>query len=357
MTEYSPDLNGLLPRVKAALAEHLAREEGQVLEEFEGVKIIKRPYSSVAILDLRTSAGRRRLVMKTIAHHPVNRAMTERENQAVVEYGILERLYPKFQGVEGCRVPRPVMVLPEAETYLMDFVEGHHLAEEHRYCRLFSSRAGFERLRRNYRYCGKWLAHFQGATGVRASGAREALKGVLERLGHRLKLIEESRDRRCPPDFRRRVEELVEREIRKIGGEEVRVCGRHSDFGPWNILAGSDGITVIDFFGYEDDALPVDVLKVLVYLEDEKQSPAGSRRRLAALQESFLEGYGDFPYLPFPALVVTEAMQRVVSIWGSIQNAGRRLTDRFKAHRRLLANRDWLLDERKRIVLAPDRVA
>ncbi|MCK5245044.1 MAG: hypothetical protein KAJ90_07215, partial [Desulfobacterales bacterium] len=142
--------------------------------------------------------------MKTTVHHPVNRAITERENQAVVEYNILKLLYPKFETVAGCSVPRPLLVLPEIETYVMEFVEGKLLMDEFKFTRLLSAQTRFRVLKKHINHCGQWLKYFQEFTEIHTADFR-ALNGVIERAEHRLKLIEESGDPRCPKNLRNKV--------------------------------------------------------------------------------------------------------------------------------------------------------
>ena len=37
--------------------------------------------------------------------------------------------------------------------------------------------------------------------------------------------------------------------------------GNHTDFGPWNTLVGSEGVTVIDFFGSREGPIPLEYLE------------------------------------------------------------------------------------------------
>jgi hypothetical protein len=292
--------------------------------------------------------------MKTTVHHPINKAIIDRENQAVVEYNILKHVYARFQQVENCSVPRPLIVVPDIETYVMDFVEGRRLLEEHRYARYFSSRKGFDSLRRYYFYCGKWLKHFQEFTGIRTA-ASEALVRLLERCDHRLGLIEESQDPRCPPGLRGIVMQFLDQQLLQLSGEQVTISGRHGDFGPWNILVGSSGITVLDFFGYAVDPIPVDVLKMLISFEYRKRSLACSARRFRAIRESFLDGFGLLPAIPEPVLMICETMHRVCSVWGCLSNSGGAYDRRLETWLNLKFNLKWLSDIRRRKSLWPAR--
>src|ERR1700731_1752131 len=91
------ELKDLLPMLRDSLAEWLQQEERETLRTLDVVRILRRPYSSVVFLRADTQKGSRQFVAKTIALHPENRGITDRANQAVVEYDILRALWPRFR--------------------------------------------------------------------------------------------------------------------------------------------------------------------------------------------------------------------------------------------------------------------
>ncbi|MBW1939152.1 MAG: phosphotransferase [Deltaproteobacteria bacterium] len=346
------DIEISLKEVDVRLKEYFLRNGGQDLRNLEVLDVVERDLSNIVFLLAETCSETQRIVMKQVVHDPTNIAITKRENQAVVEYEILQRLYPKFQKVEGCAVPRPILVIPEFEIYLMDFVEGCLLTDKFRYARLFSSRDGFHQLRDQLCNCGRWLRHLQDFTGVSA-GSHDVLSGVIERAEQRLRLIEESGDPRCPKDLRRKVSTFFKEQLEKLTSRKILLTGRHGDFNPWNIIVRAEGITVIDFLGYQEDCVPVDVLKMLVYLEDEMKAVTSSVTRVRGLKKSFLDSYGDLPRTPLPALLICEAMQRVVSLWGSISRPNRRLHHRIEDNRCIKTHVSWLMNAEKMKTLCP----
>jgi len=352
MVSSNFDLERVIGQVRNTLAEYYSREEKEELEQLDVLRILPRAFSTVVFLRARTSSSEHQLVMKTTRHHPHNKAITEKKNQAVVEFDILRYLYPLFQRLEGCSVPRPIVVVPDMESYVMDFVEGHFLLEEHRHARYFSSRKGFDMLLQHYFYCGKWLRHFQEFTGVRTAGP-EALAGILQRCEHRLRLIEESGDSRCPKGLRLTVTVLLDKQLSQLSGKAVLISGRHSDFGPWNILVGPRGITVLDFLGYQDDPIAVDLLKMLMNFENQKRYLANSVRRITLLQKSFLEGFGLLPSVPEPVLVICETLHRVCSVWACVSTKGEPLRRRIEWHLCLKSNLEWLTNGGTRKLLWP----
>jgi len=306
-------------------------------------QILDRSYSCTAFLTVTVAGKSHKVVSKTVVHHEINRSVTESENQAVVEYNILKLLYPKFMEIDKCSVPEPILVLPGIETYIMKFVDGTILSDLNKYLRYFSEEKDYSRLKEYYLLAGKWLKNFQELTGKRSAG-NDSLDGVLERCEQRLQLIEASGDLRCPYDFCNNVRDFMRDTKACIKGQDISVCGRHGDFTPWNIIAGSNGITVIDFLGYDEEPLHVDLYKMLVYLEDEAMSLTSSKKRADILKKEFIAGYGCIPDQSSPVAVLCEAMQRVVSMWGCICGRSRFIHHRWASHKRFASHMNWLIN-------------
>jgi len=346
------DIARKIETVKVALVGYLRAAENDQLKDFEVINVNHRSFSTIVHLKIETAKINKRLVMKTINHHPINKDVIDRENQAVVEYNILRNLYPKFQKIENCSVPQPILVVPEIETYLMGYVDGDLLINELRWDRHLSSQKKFKELQGHFYNSGRWLRYFQEFTGL-SDVSSGALNSVIERAESRLRLIEELNYPRCPKNLLREVRTFLYDQLNKLSGEKILVSGRHSDFHPLNILIGQNGVTVIDFMGYQEDCIAVDVLKMMVHLEDEKRSLTASSRRVKALQDKFLEGYGKAPVVPMPALLICEAMQRIVSLWGNISTPSKLFHHYLEANLRIKAHLDWLIDEKKRRLLWP----
>lgn len=340
--------------VKIALADHIKKAEGEQLKSFEVIVIIERSFSTIVYLKINMSKASRQLVMKTINHHPINKSINDCENQAVVEYNILKDLYPKFQKIEKCSVPRPILVIPGIETYVMEFVEGELLIDKLRWDRYLSSQKKFIELQDYFYNSGRWLRYFQEFTRVREADPK-VLDLVMVRAEDRLRLIEKSGHPSCRKNALDAIRVFLKDQLKKLSGTKIPVCGRHSDFHPLNILAGQNGVTVIDFMGYHNDCVAVDVLKMMVHLEDEKKSFTASSHRVENLKEKFLEGYGRAPFVPIPALLICEAMQRIVSIWGDISTAKRHFHHYLEANFRVRNHVSWLISEERKALLWPSK--
>lgn len=339
-------------RIAAELSAYLAeRGQGKLLG-CEVELTHERAFSTVAFLRVRTSRGERKFAMKTVVHHPINREIVEARNQAVVEFEALSRLYPVFELHRGCRVPRPILVVPELETFVMEQVAGDLLMDRFRACRYLAPKRDFERLREWMFLVGRWLKVLQEHTGYR-SGGSESLALVVSRAEQRLRLVEEHDGGSLPRGFGAAAWALLRAECGKVMPGEVLVCGRHGDFTPLNVIASDDGITVIDYLGYDEDCAAVDLMKILVFLEDEGRSMTTSPWKPAALRDSFLKGFGEVPALPRHVLVVCEGMQRLVSMWGALSAGATHLHHGWESRSRVKAHARWFMEGEPRKLLWP----
>jgi hypothetical protein len=335
------ELKDLLPLLRNRVAEWLQQEERETLRTLDVVRVLRRPYSSVVFLRAVTQKGNRQLVAKTIAHHQENKGITDRANQAVVEYEILRALWPKFSALQRCGVPRPLTVLPEVQTYVMEHVEGRLLSDELRHARRLASRPSFDRLCDSYCECGRWLRLFQSFTGTRRV-APDALDGILERCAARLRAISDAKDAGWPPSLNGEVTAFLAEQRAALAREKVLVAGRHGDFGPWNVLACANGITVIDFLGYEEEPVALDILSMLLVLENERRCLSASPRRVRILERRFLEGFGTLPQVQRPVYLICETLLRISNVWGCLSRPVAGIRRRIENYARLKANRQWL---------------
>lgn len=338
--------------VIAALGDYLEAQTGRCLASLTIDRIVERPFSKVTFFSARTSSGTKKYVLKKVAHHEVNRSITEKENQAVVEFNILSKLYPLYTSIMGCSVPKPVLVFPAEESFMMEFVEGDLLMDSFCYTRIFSSSAGYRKLLDDVKMCGKWLSHFH-ENDKRSIRGKDVCQMVIERALQRVTFIQQANDKRIPAWFRDRVIRFFEEQVAKIEVENVIVASRHSDFTPLNVIATKDGVTVIDFLGYGEDIVCVDIMKFLVFLEDEKLSLTSSKRRVSALLAAFIDGYGALPHVSSAIMLLCEGLQRVVSIWAQLSHRQRFLHHKLESSLRIKRHTGWFAAEKKKSLWPP----
>jgi hypothetical protein len=353
MTVTSIPAVDVLDPARSKLAEYLDVRHGETLRRLRTLRTYPKPFSVTIYLEAETDAGSHRFVMKQVLDHPENAYLGGEANRAVVEFDVLTRLYPRFERIEHCSVPRPVAVMPAIGAFLMELVEGHLMEEELKFAHYFAARAGYRTLQTHFYHCARWLKHMQQITGNRRAGV-EGLEGVLERSEDRLRLIEESGDPRCPKDFRRRATDLLHRQVERLADREIIVTGRHGDFGPWNVLADGEGITVVDFYCFREDPLPVDPLRMLLHLESCGMNPANSPRRVARFRERFLAGFGPLPRVPRPLVTLCEALHRICRVFTAVTRQQSRLARRIQVRRCLRVDLDWLLDREPKPRLWPE---
>jgi hypothetical protein len=337
------ELNAVISRLKDSLTETLHKQEGIRVDAMDVEKVVNRGFSSVVFINAKTSAGERRMVAKKTVHHPANISITSTQNQSVVEFNILSELYPKFQSVPHCSVPKPILVIPEDEVFVMEFVAGKLLMEEFVAARYFASRESFLKLKQSYYQCGQWLKFFQQFTGVHPTG-KEAFNSTIDRCEQKLKVIEQSKDSRCPKNFSMRIRDLIESQLSMLSGD-VLVTGRHSDFGNWNILVDPEGVTVFDFLGHQPDLFPIDATKMLTNIEDEKSYLLYSKSKLQELQDGFMLGYGELPTIQRPVLIICEILHRVCCVCARIENPSNSTRRRIEQGISFKSNLDWLMND------------
>lgn len=340
-TEQNKD--GNLELIREKLRAHLVDEYKEVMRNMNVSRLLEKPFSITAVLSVTTDQGHHRFIAKQLLQHTVNAAIIKHDGQANVEFNILNRLYDRYLEVAHCAVPRPVAMLPEIDSLIMEFVDGHLLENDLRYVHYFADRSRFKALQGHFYHCGRWLRYFQKFTGYRCAGP-EAVQHIYMHCQDRLRMIEESGDRRCPRDLRERVTELLDTHIQTLSTKEVLVTGRHGDFGPWNIIVDTSGVTVFDFYGFQYGPVPVDVLKMLVFIERLRHAIPNSPRRVESLRERFLAGLGPLPEMPHSLSTLCEAMHRIVSIAGITMASSVPWFRGLEQSAILSTNLRWLLD-------------
>ena len=330
-------------KVATHLKVHLLADEGWRVEEVQYLRQIRRAFSTIFIMEARAAAESRRFVAKKIVHPPINRAVTQRSNQAMVEFGVLSNLWKAFERIPDLTVPKPILILPEHEAYVMEYVEGDMLVNCFRCVRHLQPRRSFHRLVRHYHQVGEWLRYFQSFTRFGYKG-REGVAEVLERCSLVIDRISKQKDGRIPPDFAPRIMARLEQLGALIAPDEVPCCGWNHDFGPWNMIVDKERLAVIDFLGYSIGPVAMDPIKVLISLHDESLYFTNSKHRILKLRESFLAGYAPVAEVPSEVALLCEALCRLSSVIACLEAKNERLDRRIA--RRLIMKKHvrWLYD-------------
>lgn len=325
------------------LRTYFAREHGEQLLRVQVQRVLRKPFSETTFLTAVTQRGIHRLVAKRQLAHPANTALVREPDQASVEFGILQLLHGKFTSIPHCAAPRPIACLPAVNTVVMEHVDGELLVDRFRAVHYLGGRRRLDALKTAYFNCGLWLRCFQKFTGMRPAGP-DALRDVLIRCHERLRMIEEAGHRAWSKQLHYQTAELMQRCADNLQGEDLLETGRHGDFGPWNVIVNRGNVTVIDFYGYRFGLVPIDALKMLVYLESVGLEIPNSAQRVQALQRAFLAGLGPAPAFPAALLLLCETMHRIAVIAGVVAAPQRPWLRRVLDRPVVQANVHWLIN-------------
>ena len=309
------------------------------------VQHLSRDYSEIFVLEFEVGDESRQIVGKRLIPHPSNEIYQNRPDPIRHEFETLEALSDKSLAISTSefRVPTPRLVDSNEQCYFMDFVQGEELDSMMRRLRFFSPRASLLQLSHTFFQAGRWLKEFQLLTGIEYSDA-SALESIVEHCEFRLRLIREHRDPRLPTDLSSIVLHRIESLMQQISAP-IPIAGCHGDFGPWNMIANGNELTVLDFFAFRREFIALDASNILVTLENKLAAPSFSSWRVEKLVEKFVEGFSPEPILDARALQVAETLYRVCSIQGCLASPGDIFRERLRTHRIVRRNLNWLLSE------------
>lgn len=351
--EATPPAPGSAAWLDALRTELAAAWEESGRGKFESCQVvgeIERPYSRIHFLEVQSPSGRVPVVAKSTIRDPMNRPAWDRQVQAKVEFEILEHLRSRFETLPGLGVPRPICVLPELDTFVMERISGIALADEHAALRRLAPQPAFEILGSHYERLGMWLARFQEFTKP-GSGDQSSLGGIAERVRLRLDRIAGAASSRVPRDFTRHVEERLVKLLSQATDDVVPIAGRHGDFGPWNVMISTSGaapsatseLHVLDFMGYAREPRPLDALNVLYFLTHEARNLLTSPVRSRDLQRRFLRGLNSQLKYSRPLLLLCELHARVYGVWDCLSTPALRMHHRWQQRKALKQDIAWLL--------------
>lgn len=306
-----------------------------------------RPSSTIVFFETSDRQGVQRLMLKKVIKIP--RVGPVGEVDAESEYNTLKRLYSKYETVEGCSVPKPVLLLSRFDALVMEAYDAPLVQDQCGALKYFSNREAFNDLKRRIRLAGIWLRHFQNFMGIRLGGS-EDLTILVEDSRLRLKKLQMFGSERIPSDLHDRVMRQLEKLILEASGEKIPITIGHGDFGPWNVLATPRGITVIDFSTIGETPICRDPLQMFLFLRDQRQNPFQSRRRIAELEEVFSQGYGPRIEMPAAAVAVCETHERLVKLCGAAF-PDKEWKRKFEQNAVTKSHIAWLLDEEGRLCL------
>jgi hypothetical protein len=288
-------------RVLAGLAEDHSRyfPEAPAPPRVLGFTLVPRRLSDIARITL--GFGDERLDAYVKIHKKPTSPIERVRTKARLEFEMLTHLHPRFAGIPGCAVARPIAFFPEEIAVVTEAVRGenlHHLLK--REARGWPGRDTRARAEAHCRGAGRWLRHFQDITR-RPETARVPLDEIRAQVTGDLEACAALGLGRATA---RTIQGFLDARCAEVGGGEVPVTGEHPDFQPDNVLCSADTVTVIDFTSFRPGTAYSDVARFLAAVAFLGKNPLYRRPVLGGLARAFLEGYGWPAGLRDPALSV-----------------------------------------------------
>jgi Ser/Thr protein kinase RdoA (MazF antagonist) len=270
---------------------------------------------------------------------PRERQRTQARIDAENEYRALEELSTAFADrSHHLAVARPVCYFPIEIGLLTEKCDGWRLDRFLRWARWRPMTAGEKYLERCVADCGEWLALFHEITSQETRSSL-VLERILREFEHDLSRCRENGlDRGLLQDISRE----FERHRDTVLGGELKIVGRHCDFGPWNVFVSRSKLCVIDFEGFQDGVVYDDLCYFLAHLATIfpiHVKPSVRRR----LHTAFLEGYRRRAILDDGALklFLLTAMVKVMATSPVLRNPAVTWRDRRKRAMRLAFHIAW----------------
>ena len=268
------------------------------------VKKVWRPYSRVYRIAADTGTGRRYFWLKMFKVPKNFQKMADKYLARLqTEFDIATQLQRAFADSPRINVVEPLAVFPNFGAVATWESKGKPLSDLiDKYGRRWSPQKYDQRLL-NYAFqSGQALARLQEFT---MTCERFPPEEIIEYVDIRLqRLVKNSRAPFAEKE-RKMVLNFSEKMIPKITDEECHICGVHSDFCAFNVLAHDEIITLTDFTSYKLGSTYVDLTYFYHRLAGFLHKPVFREPFISALQQQFLAGYGNADITGRPMFILS----------------------------------------------------
>ncbi len=287
-----------------AIDEVMQRLQAQAAELWPGVRLkkiaitnqIQRPYSNtfrLALLPGDLAPGAQcptAVYAKIIRPTDKNRDNTQKYVERLQkEFEVARMLQKRLPAVAEYGTVRPVAHFGDLLCLVSEEAPGRMLAELIAAdAKRWHKKARGEKTARHCQRAGKLLAALQSVTAVNQP---LEVGEILEYVDIRLQRLVESAKTPFSPSDANNVRKYLEKTLASVPGEQLRQCGSHSDYAPFNLLADEARLTVFDFAMFKTGSIYNDVAYFCHRLEGYLHKPTFSRGKIHGLQRAFLEGY------------------------------------------------------------------
>jgi hypothetical protein len=262
-------------------------------EDFRIARHFVRPYSNVYRLQLaeRSPAAPPRFIYaKLLSRRATFQSHPEKYvARLAAEFAIGRRLHAALGNAEEFGIVKPVAYYPEDLAMVTEEAPGAPLSNViTRHARLWPSAAKLDQLATHCRRAGQALAAIQQAT---REVSRYDPAELIEYIDVRMQRLLESGRVPFSAADRRQILRFLEAAIAAVPLEQLGLCGCHSDYAPFNVLAAAEKITVADFTMFKPGSVYNDLTYFYHRLEGYLHKPVYRPQTIARLQEEFLRGY------------------------------------------------------------------
>jgi hypothetical protein len=207
--------------------------------------------------------------------------------------------------------------------------------------RLYPSEATVNTLVEQSYRCGEWLRTFQRLTEESIQN-KLSLPNLIEDIDRRLRKLEDGK--RISSDWRSCILRYLEEQAGLVQESDLGLCGVHADFSPSNVLVNGNEVIVLDFTMYRIGSVYHDLTYFHRYFENFLHKPIFRSRTIAALQDSFLKGYGKMVNPASPIFRLFKMRHVICHFVGIAEPAGSALHARWFARRVARRYREWLAE-------------
>jgi len=251
-----------------------------------------RPYSTVYQLRLNHANGSPRRVLYVKIFKPSSTPAANQQKyleRLNVEFETARQLQSGISPSPGFSIVRPVAYFPELLALVTEKSPGEPLAAIiEKSCKRWHPVIKQQRVFRLCERAGEALAAIQQATRDRTPfDPRE----LVEYMDVRLQRLANAGETPFTPEHRNQVLHFLKRAVQRVPAAQLGRCGSHCDYGPFNLLAFEDRVTVLDFSMYKIGSIYNDVTYFCHRLEGYLHKPIFSTRAIRGCQRAFLESY------------------------------------------------------------------
>lgn len=312
----------LLVRVIERLSQHFQPAAGELIHH-EVLFREKLIFSEVVRLRLSFDASALVVFLKKYADSDA----PDSARSVELEYQTLACLYDRFTSSgRHLNVIKPIMMFPEDHLLITEDFGGEKLQRVIlSELRWGPSSSRIDRVESLLASSGQWLRQFQTLTSEGNHISVDHAFYLRAINGHLRRCTEHGMSR----ELADRIIRFADDSFKQGRAYRLPLVGFHHDFTTWNILAGEQGLAVMDFDRFDYRHQYDDLSNLLVVLEEEKSVLGMRSSHVERLKRAFLDGYGseDLDQDLLTLFTLKNAVKEL-GVYGGARLANTRLFDR-----------------------------